>query len=125
MAEAGKKVEKSKDQKEEEEEDDDKEVPLYMKPQPPCYRGHGVDPSVPTYKIVMMGARGTGKTCLFSQFTYASKASIVITPRTRTVRLDDTKINVEVWDVPGNYPREREEWTLHQSFPNAHGFVVI
>lgn len=107
--------------------DDDEyeeEVPVYMQPRPPTYRGHNVDPTLPTYKIVMLGARGTGKTCMFAQFTYAAKASIVITPRTRTIMMDDVKMNVEVWDVPGKYQKDREEWTQQQSYPGAHAFII-
>ena len=107
--------------------DDDEyeeEVPVYMQPRPPTYRGHNVDPTLPTYKIVMLGDRGTGKTCMFAQFTYAAKASIVITPRTRTIMLDEVKMNVEVWDVPGKFQKDREEWTQQQSYPGAHAFII-
>ena len=104
------------------EEDDEYEKEPHVRP--PVYGGHGIDPTLPTYKIVMLGERSTGKTSLFAQFTYATRATTVVTPRTRTVMLDETKMNIEVWDVPGRSYKERESWAQEQSYPRAHGFIV-
>ena len=104
------------------EEDDEYEKEPYVRP--PVYSGHGIDPTLPTYKIVMLGDRSTGKTTLFAQFTHATRTTTVVTPRTRTVMLDETKINIEVWDVPGRSYKEREEWAQEQSYPRAHGFII-
>merc|ERR1711894_73927 len=59
-----------------------------------------------TFKYIITGDIGVGKSCLMLQFTKEQfnpthELTIGVEFGTRTITIDDTKIRLEVWDTAG------------------------
>ena len=58
-------------------------------------------------KILILGDLGVGKTSLVKKYCYADsgpeyKVSVDVTHSVKTVNVNGTKVNLQLWDIPGH-----------------------
>ncbi|XP_020615446.1 ras-related protein Rab-8B-like [Orbicella faveolata] len=80
-----------------------------------------------TYKILILGDSGVGKTCLIFRFiedvfsdSYIS--TIGIDCRSRVVNLDGTKVRLQIWDTAG---QERFRTLTSAYYRGAMGIILV
>lgn len=81
----------------------------------------------PTYKVVLLGELGVGKTCLFRRlkdntFDEFSTATAGIDSCTKTTKVDGDTITMNIWDTAGV---ERFRTLTRNYYRNAHAAVFI
>lgn len=65
-----------------------------------------------TKKIILTGSFGVGKTSLFSRFVYSEfdekyLTTIGVKVDRKTIHVDDTKLNIMLWDIAGEVSQEK------------------
>ncbi|XP_065210197.1 ras-related protein Rab-37-like [Planococcus citri] len=81
-----------------------------------------------TYKLVILGDSGVGKTCLLLKFrdnTFLSGnfiSTVGIDYRNKVVDIDGTKVKLQIWDTAG---QERFRSVTHAYYRDAHALLLL
>lgn len=80
-----------------------------------------------TFKLVMVGDSGVGKSCLLEKFIDLSSnnafiSTIGVDVRTHVIKLDGQTIKMQVWDTGG---QERYRPVLATCYKNAFGVILV
>lgn len=80
-----------------------------------------------TFKIILIGDLGVGKTCLLGRYAtnrfYDNFCSTIgVDFQTRTIVIDDKKIKLVLWDTAG---QERFSNVTSSYFRGAHGIIMV
>merc|ERR1719219_2177258 len=80
-----------------------------------------------TFKLVMVGDSGVGKSCLLEKFldlssTNAFISTIGVDVRTHVLKLDGQSVKLQVWDTGG---QERYRPVLATCYKNAFGVLLV
>jgi len=85
------------------------------------------DDSSHTFKLVMVGDSGVGKSCLLEKFIDLSSnnafiSTIGVDVRTHVIKLDGQSVKLQVWDTGG---QERYRPVLATCYKNAFGVILV
>ncbi|KAK7578151.1 hypothetical protein V9T40_010356 [Parthenolecanium corni] len=81
-----------------------------------------------TYKLVILGDSGVGKTCLLLKFrdnTFLSGnfiSTVGIDYRNKVIDIDGTKVKLQIWDTAG---QERFRSVTHAYYRDAHALLLL
>lgn len=81
----------------------------------------------PSFKLVMVGDSGVGKSCLLEKFLDLSSnnafiSTIGVDIRTHVIKLDGQAVKLQVWDTGG---QERYRPVLSTCYRNAFGVILV